>query len=33
MRQPCNVYKQKTQRILDKIRCAFQVTFLQKYFC
>ena len=27
-----NVYKQKTQRILDKIRCAFQVTFLQKYF-
>ena len=28
-----NVYKQKTQRILDKIRCAFQVTFLQKYFC
>ena len=28
-----NVYKQKTQRILDKIRCVFQVTFLQKYFC
>ena len=33
MRQPCNVYKQKTQRILDKIRCAFQVTLQQKYFC
>ena len=33
MRQPCNVYKQKAQRILDKIRCAFQVTFQQKYFC
>ena len=28
-----NVYKQKTQRILDKIRCAFQVTLQQKYFC
>ena len=28
-----NVYKQKAQRILDKIRCAFQVTFQQKYFC
>lgn len=28
-----NVYKQKTQRILDKIRCAFQVTLQQNYLC